>query len=79
MAVTFNPAHTFVAWPDFSGTGGKQIKADQIEVTEGGAIVLSSVGDDGVVYITTVLSPTSFAHFDWYGDASVYEDKATPL
>jgi len=79
MPVTFNPAHTYVAWPDYSGTNGVLIKADKFEVTEGGAIILSSEGNDGVMYITTVLTPNSFAHFNWYGDAELDGSKATLL
>ena len=79
MPITFNPAHTYAAWPDYSGQNAKLIKADRFEVTEGGAIVLSSEGNDGVMYITTVLAPNSFAHFNWYGDAELNEGKATFL
>ena len=79
MSITFNPAHTYVAWSDYSGNNGKLIKADKFEVTEGGAIILSSKGNDGVMYITTVLAPNSFAHFNWYGDATLDESKATLL
>ena len=63
MPITFNPAHTYAAWPDYSGQNAKLIKADRFEVTEGGAIVLSSKGNDGVMYITTVLAPEQLCPF----------------
>jgi hypothetical protein len=68
MSVTFNPKHKYVVWPDYTGQHGQLVKADAIEVTEGGALVFSSIGNDGVSYITQVQSPAYYAYFGWYGD-----------
>jgi hypothetical protein len=79
MAVTFDPQHTYVLWPDFTGTHGRAIKADQLEVTAGGAIIFSSRGDDGVMYATRVVAADSYAHVAWYGDVALDENTVTPL
>lgn len=68
MSVTFNPKHKFLVWQDYTGQHGQLVNADNIEVTEGGALVFSSIGNDGVSYITQVQSPANYAYFGWYGD-----------
>ncbi len=70
MPVTFNPQHQYFVWVDYTGKNGRQIKADQVQVTEGGALVFSSRGNDGVLYITQVHSPQNYAYFTWLGDAA---------
>ena len=71
MTITFNPAHKYFVWFDYSGKNGHIVLADQVEVLDGGALKFSSQGNDGRLYVTTVVSPTSYAHFEWYGDASI--------
>jgi hypothetical protein len=77
-AITFNPAHKYVVWFDFSGANGKIIMADEIEVTTAGVLIFSSRGNDGVMYVTEVIPAKAYAHFNWYGDADVVPDEALP-
>jgi hypothetical protein len=56
---------------DYTGRNGQLVKADKVEVTAGGALVFSTTGDDGVLYITQVQSPYNYAFFGWYGDGLV--------
>jgi hypothetical protein len=79
MAVTFNPKHTYVLWPDFSGTGGRLVYADSFEVTQGAALIFSSRGDDGSMYVTRVVSPHSYAHMMQADNAGPDATTVTPL
>ena len=77
-AITFNPAHKYVVWFDFSGDNGRIIMADEIEVTTAGVLIFSSRGDDGVAYVTEVIPASAYAHFNWYGDADVVPGVTLP-
>jgi hypothetical protein len=77
--VTFNPEHTYVVWPDFTGLGGLLVYADSFEVTSGGALIFTSRGDDGERYVTRVVSPTAYAHMSQMDGASANTVSATPL
>jgi hypothetical protein len=77
--VTFEPQHTYIVWPDYTGTGGRIVYADTFEVTQGGALVFSSRGDDGDMHVTRVISPYSYAHMSQIDGASVNASNAMPL
>src|SRR4051794_33617821 len=62
MGANFDPKNRYAIFPDLSGTGGRVVRADSFEVTPGGALIFTSVGDDGVRYVTHVVAPHAYAH-----------------
>ena len=77
--VTFKPEHTYIIWPDYTGVGGHTVRADSFEVTQGGALIFSSRGEDGDMHVTRVVSPHSYAHMIQVDAAGVNESTAKPL
>lgn len=68
MPRKFNPQRKYAVYPDYKETGGKVVLADEVSVTEGGALVFSCRGDDGNMYMTEVISPHNYTYFVWAGD-----------
>ena len=58
MAVTFKPKYLWVV--PFNSTNNYTIKADNLEVISGGALVFTAVGSDGKNYITKAFPPQSY-------------------
>jgi hypothetical protein len=76
---TFNPEHTYIIWPDYTGIGGHTVLADAFQVTQGGALIFSARGEDGDMHVTRVVSPQSYAHMILVEAASLHARDTKPL
>jgi hypothetical protein len=68
MTITFNPKHKWDIWLDYSNANGREIKADQVDVTPYGALIFSSLGSDNQMHVVRVQPPSSYSYFTWNGE-----------